>query len=654
MHNWCYHGSVDEAFATLGEGGTTVDRPSNIGAPVPTSETTRVVEFNDLEALERALAHGDVAAILVEPALTNIGIVLPDDGYNEGVRELATRYGALLINDETHTICAGPGGYTRAHDLHPDLLVIGKSIGGGIPCGTFGFTAEIADRIARSVELEDIDVGGIGGTLAGNGLSMAAMKATLEQVMTPAAFEHMVPLADAWADGVQAGIDAVGADWHVTRLGARAEYNFSAMPSHDGQQAHDVRRLRAAAVPPPLRPQPRHPADALPQHGADVPRHDRGRRRGPHRDVPRVRPGALCLTCPGVQRRVDSLAATVTSAGDTMSESQTTHSHDATEGSAVPAPRRRRTKLGIVGAGAVGATLAYASLMRGAAQTVALYDINGAKVRAEALDLAHGIQFMPMAKVEGSDDVAVLADSDVIVFTAGAKQKPGQSRLDLAETTIGIVKTILPQLVDVAPDAVHIMVTNPVDVVTYAALQVSGLPPNQLFGSGTVLDSSRLRFLLAEHTGVAAQSIHAYVVGEHGDSELPLWSSATIGSVPLLQWLGEDGRIALDEAARERIATDVVQSAYRIIEGKGATNYAIGLAGTRVLEAVVNDEGRILPVSSLLDDYYGISDVCLSVPAIVHAGGVGARVEVPMTDAELAGLRASADAVRATARRFGF
>ncbi|HET8988810.1 MAG TPA: L-lactate dehydrogenase [Humibacillus sp.] len=337
-----------------------------------------------------------------------------------------------------------------------------------------------------------------------------------------------------------------------------------------------------------------------------------------------------------------------------MSESQTTHSHDATEESAIPAPRRRRTKLGIVGAGAVGATLAYASLMRGAAQTVALYDINGAKVRAEALDLAHGIQFMPMAKVEGSDDVSVLADSDVIVFTAGAKQKPGQSRLDLAGTTIGIVKTILPQLVEVAPHAVHIMVTNPVDVVTYAALKVSGLPPNQLFGSGTVLDSSRLRFLLAEHTGVAAQSIHAYVVGEHGDSELPLWSSASIGSVPLLQWRDERGDLALDEQTRERIATDVVQSAYRIIEGKGATNYAIGLAGTRVLEAVVNDEGRILPVSSLLDDYYGISDVCLSVPAIVHAGGVGARVEVPMTDAELAGLRSSADAVRATARNFGF
>ncbi|MCU1537885.1 MAG: malate dehydrogenase [Humibacillus sp.] len=317
-------------------------------------------------------------------------------------------------------------------------------------------------------------------------------------------------------------------------------------------------------------------------------------------------------------------------------------------------PHRRRTKLGIVGAGAVGSTLAYASLMRGAAQTVALYDVNGPKVRAEVLDLAHGIQFMPMAHVEGSDDVAVLADCDVVVFTAGAKQKPGQSRLDLAESTIGIVRAILPRLVEVAPDAVHVIVTNPVDVVTYAALQVSGLPAHQLFGSGTVLDSSRLRFLLAEHTGIAAQSIHAYVVGEHGDSELPLWSSATIGSVPLLQWRDATGAPAFDEATCDRIATDVVQSAYRIIEGKGATNYAIGLAGTRVLEAVVNDEGRILPVSSLLTDYYGIGDVCLSVPTVLHARGVGARVEVPMTDAELAGLRASADAVRATARRFGF
>ncbi|MGN6752262.1 MAG: transaminase [Intrasporangium sp.] len=240
VHNFCYHGSVDETFATLDDDRRTTDRRNNIGPPVPTSETTRVVEFNDVDGLEKALAEGDVAAILVEPALTNIGIVLPDPGYNEAVRELATKYGVILINDETHTICAGPGGITRRDNLHPDFLVIGKSIGGGIPCGTFGFTAEVADRIARSVELEDIDVGGIGGTLAGNGLSMAAMQATLEQVMTQQAFDHMIPLADAWADGVQAAIDATGAPWHLSRLGARAEYAFSAVPSRNGREAADA------------------------------------------------------------------------------------------------------------------------------------------------------------------------------------------------------------------------------------------------------------------------------------------------------------------------------------------------------------------------------------------------------------------------------
>ena len=324
-----------------------------------------------------------------------------------------------------------------------------------------------------------------------------------------------------------------------------------------------------------------------------------------------------------------------------------------TTGSQQPAPARRTTKLGIVGAGAVGATMAYAALMRGAANTVALYDVNGPKVRAEALDLSHGIQFVHMAHVLGSDDIDVLADCDVIAFTAGAKQKPGQSRMDLAETTIGLVRDTMPRLVDVAPDAVHVLVTNPVDVVTYAALKASGLPSNRVFGSGTVLDSSRLRFLLAEETGVAVQNIHAYIAGEHGDSELPLWSSASIGAVPLLQWKGIDGRGSLTPDVRERIATDVVRSAYRVIEGKGATNYAIGLAGSRIIEAVLDDESRILPVSSLLEDYYGISDVCLSVPAVVGGTGVGARIEVPMTDEELAGLRASAEAVRATARRFG-
>ena len=319
-----------------------------------------------------------------------------------------------------------------------------------------------------------------------------------------------------------------------------------------------------------------------------------------------------------------------------------------------PSAPRRTSKLGIVGAGAVGSTMAYASLMRGAARTVALLDVNKAKVDAEVLDLAHGIQFMSMAEVIGSDDVAVLADCDIVMFTAGAKQKPGQSRLDLAEATISLVRKVLPGLVEVAPDAVYVMVTNPVDVVTYAALKISGLPPSQLFGSGTVLDSSRLRYLIAQHTGVAVQNVHAYVAGEHGDSELPLWSSASIGSVPILDWQGTAGAGALTREVRDAIAREVVESAYRIIEGKGATNYAIALAGSRIIEAVLKDERRVLPVSSLLDDYLGMSDVCLSVPSIVGRHGVLERLEIPMSSDEVLGMRRSAEAVRSVARRFGF
>ena len=237
VHNFCYHGSVDEAFATLDPTGGTVNRRSNIGPAVDTADTTIVVEFNDLPALETALATGDVAAVLVEPALTNIGIVLPDNGYHDAVRELTRRYGAVLIVDETHTFCAGPGGYTGAHGLDPDVLVIGKSIGGGIACGAFGVTAEFRERMRTLTPLEDIDVGGIGGTLAGNGLSMAAMAATLGRVLTEDAFDRMIDLAAVWADGVQAGIDGSGIPWHVTRLGCRAEYGFSKEPPRNGSAA---------------------------------------------------------------------------------------------------------------------------------------------------------------------------------------------------------------------------------------------------------------------------------------------------------------------------------------------------------------------------------------------------------------------------------
>ncbi|GAA1732735.1 L-lactate dehydrogenase [Isoptericola hypogeus] len=314
---------------------------------------------------------------------------------------------------------------------------------------------------------------------------------------------------------------------------------------------------------------------------------------------------------------------------------------------------RTTTKLAIVGAGAVGATLAYAALARGAARTVALMDVNRAKVEAEVLDLRHGGMFIPQAEIEGSDDVEVCRGADVVAVTAGAKQEPGQSRLDLAEATVALTRKILPGLVEVAPDAVFLMVTNPVDVVTYAAQQVSGLPHERVLGSGTVLDSSRLRDSVARHCGVAVGNVHANIAGEHGDSEIVLWSSATIAGVPLLDWRPFRGHEPLDAAARERIASDVVTSAYRVIAGKGATNYAVGLAATRIIEAILNDEHRVMSVSSRLDGFYGISDVCLSVPSLVDRRGVAETIDTPLSDDEVAGLRASARSMREVQARLG-
>jgi L-lactate dehydrogenase len=196
------------------------------------------------------------------------------------------------------------------------------------------------------------------------------------------------------------------------------------------------------------------------------------------------------------------------------------------------------------------------------------------------------------------------------------------------------------------------MVTNPVDVVTYAALKMSGLPSRQMFGSGTVLDSSRLRYLLSQACGVAVQNAHAHMAGEHGDTEIPLWSSATIGGVPLMQWEQQTG--ALGAVQRDEIAHNVVNAAYEIIEGKGATNYAVGLAGARIVESIRRDERRVLPVSTLLDDWHGISDVCMSVPTIVDRRGADQRLLVPVSDTELARLTTSAQSIRAAARSLGF
>jgi glutamate-1-semialdehyde 2,1-aminomutase len=241
VFSYCYHGSVDETFIVVGPDGKARSRGGNVGPPVDPTVTTRVAEWNDLAAVERELASGDVAAILTEPALTNIGIVLPEPGFLDGLRKLATRYGALLMIDETHTISAGPGGMTARDGLQPDIFVIGKSLGGGVPSGAYGLSDDIAAAVTRMAETggaDIVDVGGVGGTLAGNALSLAAMRASLGEVLTDTAFNHMIELATRYTGGVQAVIHDHGLPWSIAQLGARAEYRFAnPAPRNGGESA---------------------------------------------------------------------------------------------------------------------------------------------------------------------------------------------------------------------------------------------------------------------------------------------------------------------------------------------------------------------------------------------------------------------------------
>ncbi|HSN42486.1 MAG TPA: L-lactate dehydrogenase [Propionibacteriaceae bacterium] len=309
-------------------------------------------------------------------------------------------------------------------------------------------------------------------------------------------------------------------------------------------------------------------------------------------------------------------------------------------------------KLGIVGAGAVGSALAYASLIRRSARIISLYDINPKKVDAEVEDLAHGSMFTN-AEVMGGSDVEVLRDSTVIVITAGAAQKPGQTRLELAEVNAKIVAGMMPPLLDVAPDATFVIVTNPCDVLTVVAQQVTGLPSSRVFSSGTLLDTSRLRSRLGDVAGVSASNVHAYVVGEHGDSEFPIWSSAHIANVPIRDWEVGGERVFTD-AGLDELAEEVKHAAYRVIEGKGATNYAIGVTGSYLVEALLSTTPRVLPVSSVLDDYYGVTGVALSVPCLVGNSKLLDTIHAPMTISEIRRFRESAEAIRATLSSIGY
>ena len=252
----------------------------------------------------------------------------------------------------------------------------------------------------------------------------------------------------------------------------------------------------------------------------------------------------------------------------------------------------------------------------------------------------------------GGGNIESLAGSDVIVITAGARQKPGQSRLDLAGVNVGIIQNLMTQLMEQAPDAVYVIVTNPCDVLTVAAQKASGLPRNRIFSSGTVLDTSRLRLLLAREAHVLMTSVHATIIGEHGDSEFPVWSSASIGPVPIRDWT-ISGRQVFTPEYLDAVTQDVVTAAYKVIEGKGATNYAIGLAGVRIVEAIMQAQNAVLPVSAIMQGAYGIEGVALSLPSIVGINGVYGMLEMPLDESETRKFQDSAETLRNTLTKLG-
>jgi L-lactate dehydrogenase len=303
-----------------------------------------------------------------------------------------------------------------------------------------------------------------------------------------------------------------------------------------------------------------------------------------------------------------------------------------------------KPKISLIGAGNVGMRYAYSLMISGLAHSIVIVDTNKKRTEGEVLDLASCMPFVSPVEIS-SGDFRDVKGSDLIVISAGAKQKPGQSRLDLVKENIAIFKSIIPEIVKYAPDAVWLIVTNPVDVLSYAAYKLSAKPWNQIIGSGTVLDSARLRFLLSKHCNIDARNVHAYILGEHGDSEFAVWSKAIIGGVLFKDYCPMckkcDSKAILGE-----IFSQVKDFAYKVIESKGETSYGIGLALTRITSAILKDENSILPVSCLVQDYYGINDVYLSLPAIVNKNGVGGVLKIQLNDEEILNLNQSAQIIR--------
>ena len=308
-------------------------------------------------------------------------------------------------------------------------------------------------------------------------------------------------------------------------------------------------------------------------------------------------------------------------------------------------------KVVIVGAGAVGSTFAYALQIHGAVRKIVLIDADRQRAEGEALDLSHGASFTPPVDIRAGD-YEDCAGADVVAICAGAKQRPGQSRTDLVGTNINICRTIVERVVEQTSEAVLLVATNPVDVLTYAALRFSGLPRERVIGSGTVLDSSRFRYLLSRHCRVDEHNIHAYVLGEHGDSEVVAWSITTIGGTRIEEYCETCPRRCPD-IEREKIAAQVRDSAYHIIEAKGATNFAVGLAMVEIATSIVRNQNSVLTVSTQMSGEYGISGVCLSLPTVLNENGVDRMICPNLSELELAALRSSAAAIKEVQRQVG-
>jgi len=301
-------------------------------------------------------------------------------------------------------------------------------------------------------------------------------------------------------------------------------------------------------------------------------------------------------------------------------------------------------KVCVIGAGQVGSTFAYALLMRGLASEIVLIDRNRELAEGQAEDMSHGLPYVRPSNIYAGD-YADCANADVIVITAGAAQKSGETRLDLTKKNVAIYNQIIPSITQYTKDAILIIVSNPVDVLTYAAVKFSGYPPNRIIGSGTTLDSARFRFLLSQHCQVDSRNVHAYIIGEHGDSEVPVWSLAQISGVKLDEYCKNCNR-GCGKIPREHIFEQVKTAAYHLIEKKGATYHAIGLATLAILESIVRNQNTILSVSSLIENYYGISDVCLSVPTKLNRNGVVEQIKLPLNEIELKSLKRSADIIK--------